>query len=183
MSAFFWYDESMNARPEKSEYAEFYANYVSLVEETDVIPALENQAEDLWKLLAEISTEQENFRYASGKWSIKELLGHIIDGERVFAYRAFRISRGDKTPLASFEENIYVANANFADSNLGDLLEEFSLLRAGNVSMFKNMTDEMWQRTGTASDALVSVRALAYIMVGHVRHHANILRDRYLSGE
>lgn len=171
----------MMNRPEKTEYAEFYANYVALVEGTDVISVLENQAEDLWKLLAEVSAEQENYRYAEGKWSIKELLGHIVDGERVFAYRALRISRGDQTPLATFEENIYVANSNFAASTLGELLEEFSLSRAANVFMFKNMTEEMWRQTGTASDATVSVRALAFIMVGHVRHHANILRERYLS--
>jgi hypothetical protein len=167
-------------RPEKDEYAEFYANYVSLAEETDVVSALQNQANDLRKLLAGISAEKENFRYAEDKWSVKELLGHIIDGERVFSYRAWRISRGDQTPLATFEENSYVAGSNFNCSGLADLIEEFSLLRAANVLLFKNLTEEMWLRRGTASDATVSVRALAFIMVGHVRHHQNILRTRYL---
>ena len=170
----------MPKRPEKDEYAEFYANYVSLVEETDVVSALRNQLNDLRKLLAEFSGEQEDFRYAKDKWSVKELLGHIIDGERVFSYRALRISRGDKTPLASFEENSYVAGSNFSNSNLADLIEEFTLLRASNVLLFKNLTDEAWLRTGTASDATISVRALAFIMVGHVSHHTNILRERYL---
>ena len=169
----------MMLRPEKNEYAEFYAGYVSLVQETDVISALQNQPDDLRELLARVSPEKEDFRYANGKWSIKELLGHIIDGERVFSYRALRISRGDKTPLSTFEENSYVAKSNFGNSALVDLLEEFSLLRAANVLMFKNLTDEMWLRTGTASDAEVSVRAWAYIMVGHIRHHSNILRERY----
>ncbi len=171
----------MLERPEKNEYAEFYANYVSLVEEADVVSALENQPGELRKSLSEITgVEKENFRYAEGKWSVRELLGHIIDGERVFSYRALRISRDDLTPLAGFEENSYVANSNFGNCNLADLIEEFSLLRAANVLLFKNLSDEAWLRTGTASDATVSVRALAFIMVGHVRHHQNILRERYL---
>ncbi|MDQ3749559.1 MAG: DinB family protein [Acidobacteriota bacterium] len=170
----------MPQRPEKNEYAEFYETYVSLVEETDVVSALQNQPCDLQKLLADVFEDKENFRYAEGKWSIRELLGHLIDGERVFSYRALRISRDDQTPLASFEEKSYVANSNFSNSKLADLIEEFSLLRRSNILFFKNLNDEAWLRTGTASEAAVSVRALAYIMVGHVRHHANILRERYL---
>ena len=170
----------MIMRPEKNEYAEFYANYVSLVEETDIVSNLKNQIEVLRKLLANVSEDKENFSYAEGKWSIKELLGHIIDGERVFSYRALRISRCDQTPLSTFEENSYVANSNFGNSTLADLIEEFSLLRAANVLLFKNLNEEQWLRLGTASDATISVRALAFIMVGHVRHHTNILRERYL---
>ncbi len=170
-------------RPEKNEYAEFYAGYVSLVEETDIIAALRNQPDELRELLAGITPEKENFHYAEGKWSVRELLGHLVDGERVFSYRALRISRGDETPLAGFEENFYVANSNFSDTKLADLLEEFSMLRQSNVLLFKNLTDEMWRRIGTASDAKVSVRALAHIMVGHIRHHANILKTRYLISE
>lgn len=168
-------------RPEKTEYAEFYANYVALVDETDVNTALQNQAGELQNLFAGITAEKENYRYAAGKWSVKELLGHIIDGERVFSYRALRIARGDQTPLPGFEENSYVANSNFNATDFAELLEEFTSLRRANVLMFKNFSDEMWRRNGTASDATVSVRALAFIMVGHVRHHANILRTRYLS--
>ena len=170
----------MNVRPAKDEYAEFYANYVSLVTETDIISALCNQPEDLKRLLAGVSAEKENFRYAENKWSVRELLGHIIDGERVFSYRALRISRNDATPLAGFEENFYVANSNFSNVKLADLIEEFALLRQSNVFLFKNLTGEMWKKTGTASEAVISVSALAFIMVGHVRHHANILRERYL---
>ncbi len=170
----------MNLRPEQTEYAAFYETYVSLVNETDIVSALRNQPVELQNLLADVSAEKENFRYAEGKWSVKELLGHIVDGERVFSYRALRISRDDQTPLAAFEENIYVANSNFGNYNLADLIEEFSLLRQSNVLLFKNLTDEAWLRRGTASDATISVRALAFIMVGHVRHHTNILRERYL---
>lgn len=167
-------------RPEKTEYAEFYAGYVSLVEETDVISALQNQVTEMQNLFAGMSDERSDFRYAEGKWTIKELLGHIIDGERVFSYRALRFSRNDKTPLAGFEENSYVANSNFGGAKLADLVEEFSLLRQTNVLLFKSLTDEAWNRFGTASDAEISVRALAFIMVGHVSHHANILKERYL---
>lgn len=168
-------------RPKKNEYAEFYAGYVSLVEETDISAALLNQTNDLQQLFAEISEEKGDYRYAAGKWSVRELLGHVVDGERVFSYRALRISRGDETPLAGFEENFYVANSNFSNIKLADTLEEFSLLRQSNVLFFKNLTDEMWGKTGTASGATISVRALAYVMVGHLRHHVNILRERYLA--
>lgn len=168
-------------RPEKQEYAEFYETYVSLVPETDIVAALENQTSDFQNLFADLTDEKANFRYAEGKWSVKELLGHIIDAERVFSYRALRISRRDATPLATFEENIYVANSNFKNTALADLVEEFALLRQSNVLLFKNLNDEAWLNTGTASDAAISVRALAYIMVGHVRHHASILRTRYLA--
>ena len=169
----------MDVRPAKHEYAKFYETYVSLVTKTDIISALQNQPEDLKRLLAGVSAEKENFRYAEDKWSIRELLGHVVDGERVFSYRALRISRGDATPLAGFEENFYVANSNFSNVELADLIEEFTLLRQSNVFLFKNLTGEMWKKTGTASDAVISVSALAFIMVGHVRHHANILRERY----
>ncbi len=171
----------MKTRPEKDEYAEYYANYVSLAEDADIVAALGNQIDELRNLLDGISPDKENFRYAEGKWSVRELLGHIIDGERVFSYRALRISRGDETPLAGFEENEYVAASNFNESNFADLVEEFALLRQSNSLMFQNLTDEMWSRRGTASGAAVSVRALAFIMVGHVRHHTNILRERYLN--
>ncbi len=106
----------MMTRPGKDEYAEFYETYVSLVEESNIISALQNQPEELRELLGGVSAEKEDFRYAEGKWSMKELLGHLIDGERVFSYRALRISRGDETPLAGFEENIYVANSNFGNT-------------------------------------------------------------------
>ena len=168
-------------RPDKKEYAEYHETYISLVEETDIISALENQIDELNNLFAAISEEKADFRYAEGKWSIKEILGHLIDGERVFAYRAVRFSRRDETPLAGFEQDGYVANGNFGNAKLADLIEEFSLLRRSNVLFFKNLTDEAWSYLGTASEAIVSVRAIAYIMVGHIRHHADILRQRYLA--
>ena len=167
-------------RPEKSEYAEFYAGYVSLAEESDVVSALQTQLTEIEILFAEMATEKADFRYAPGKWSVKELLGHMIDAERVFSYRALRISRGDKTPLHGFEENFYVENSNFRERKIADLLEEFLYLRQANVIFFKTLSEKAWNNVGTASNARISVRALAFIMVGHVRHHINILRARYL---
>lgn len=167
-------------RPEKSEYAPYYETYVSLVDESDVVAALQSQLNEMQKVLVEISEEKAAQAYAEGKWTIKELVGHLNDGEKIFAYRALRIARADKTPMEGFEQDGYIENANFNDCSLADLAEEFFLLRRANILFFKNLTDEMWTRTGTASDATVSVRALAYIMVGHIRHHNNILKSRYL---
>lgn len=168
-------------RPSKNEYNEYHETYISLVEETDIVSALENQIDEINNLFASISEEKADFRYAEGKWSIKELVGHLIDSERVFSYRALRISRGDETPLAGFEQDDYVANGNFGNTKLSDLIEEFSLLRRSNVLFFKNLSDEAWSCLGIANEATISVRAIAYIMVGHIRHHADILRQRYLA--
>ena len=168
-------------RPEKTEYDAYYEKYVSLVEETDIVSALENQTSELQNLLAEISEEKSLYAYADGKWTIKELVGHLIDGERIFAYRALRIGRADLTPLEGFEQDGYIENANFNERTLAELTEELLWLRRANNLLFKNLDDTAWVRVGTASDAPVSVRALAYIMVGHIRHHANILRERYLA--
>jgi len=167
-------------RPEKTEYAEYYETYVSLVEETDIVATLQTQLTEMQNLLAGISEEKGAFAYATDKWTIKEVIGHLSDGEKIFAYRALRISRADKTPMEGFEQDGYVENADFNARQLTDLAEEFALLRRANNLFFKSLTAEAWQRCGTASEAEVSVRALAYIMVGHVRHHANILRSRYL---
>lgn len=168
------------SRPEKTEYAEYYETYVSLVEETDIVSALQNQLDEIENLFAGMTEEKGAYAYAAGKWSIKELIGHMIDGERIFSYRAMRISRADKTPIEGFEQDGYIENSNFNAAKLSDLLEEFALVRKANLLLFKNLTAEAWTRRGTASGWEFSVRALAYIMVGHVRHHANVLKTRYL---
>ena len=168
------------SRPETSEYAAFYANYVALVENPDIISALENQMSELQDLCTSISEEKSLYSYAEGKWTIKELLGHLIDGERIFAYRAYRISRNDQTPLSGFEQDDYIENGHFNDAKLTDLIEEFNLLRKANLIFFKSLKDNAWLHTGIASDVPVSVRALAYMIVGHVTHHTNILKSKYL---
>lgn len=168
-------------RPEKNEYAGFYETYVSLVDETDIVSAMEKQADELNDLFADITDEQGLYAYAEGKWTIKELLGHLIDGERVFAYRAFRFARADKTPLAGFDQNPYIENADYNSIKINDLLDELLLLRKSNILFFKNLPENAWDNVGIASDNEITVRALAYICVGHIRHHMNILRERYLT--
>lgn len=168
-------------RPEKDEYNEYYETYASLVPETEIVPALENQIADVQNIFGAIAEEKGTFAYAEGKWTIKELLGHLIDTEKIFAYRALRIARADKTSIEGFEQDGYIENGNFNNRNLSDLTEEFMLLRRSNLYFFKNLNDEAWLRTGTASGFPFSVRALAYISAGHVRHHLNILKTRYLA--
>lgn len=167
--------------PLKNEYAEYHETYVSLVSETDIVAAMQAQLVEAEQLFAEITEEKSNYAYAQGKWTIKEVLGHLTDAERIFAYRALRISRADTTPIEGFEQDDYVENANFNLIKFTDLIEEFVLSRKANLILFNNLTEDAWLRTGTASDVTVSVRALAFMMVGHIRHHFNILRERYLS--
>jgi len=168
-------------RPEKTEYAEYYERYVSLVGESEIIDVLESQQFEMLELFKNIDEEKSLFAYAEGKWSIKELIGHLTDGERIFAYRALRISRADRTPIEGFEQDGYIENSNFNKTPLAALIDELILSRQANLILFKNLTDEAWQRTGTASENPVSVRALAYIMAGHIRHHLKILAERYLA--
>lgn len=168
-------------RPDTNEYAPYYERYVSLVADTDILAELGSQPTHLQDMLTAMPEERGAFRYAEGKWSIKELISHVIDGERIFGYRALRISRGDETPIEGFEQDGYIENSHANDRSFAELLEEFSLLRRANMMMFKNLDDSDWGRTGTASNASVSVRALAYIMAGHIEHHLGILKERYLA--
>jgi uncharacterized damage-inducible protein DinB len=166
-------------RPQADEFAPYYATYINTVSE-NVLGELEHQVTSFPKFLKLISDEKAYYAYAEGKWTVKEVVGHMIDTERIMAYRALRIARNDKTPLASFEENDYVANASFNDRSLQSLSEEFAALRSANVYFFKSLMDEEYDRKGTASEKTVSVRALLYIIVGHVNHHWRIIEERYL---
>ncbi|MBC7900128.1 MAG: DinB family protein [Saprospiraceae bacterium] len=168
-------------RPEKNEYGEWYAGYISLVPEEDILNAITLQADEIKDLAASIAENKGSYAYADGKWTVKELLGHINDGERIFAYRALRIARGDRTPLSGFEQDDYIATGRFNERTVSDLADEFVLLRRSNIKLFENLEEEAWHRMGTASDNPISVRAAAYIMTGHVRHHLNILKSRYLA--
>lgn len=167
-------------RPEKTEYDPYYERYISLVADRDIIDTLGGQSTRLQDIFTAMPEDRGEFRYAESKWSIKELLGHLIDGERMFAYRLFRISRGDETPIEGFEQDGYIENAHSNQRSFADLLEEFSLLRRANMIFFKNLADDAWSRIGTANNAKISVRALVYIMAGHIEHHLAILKERYL---
>jgi uncharacterized damage-inducible protein DinB len=167
------------SRPEPGEYAPYYETYISKVKGSDIVGILEAQSLQTVHLFAARSERDGNFRYAPDKWTVKEVLGHVNDAERIFAYRALRIARGDQTPLPAFEQNDYVRSGNFAERTLVDLAEEFELVRAASIALFKSLQKEAWQRRGVASKNEVSVRALAFIVAGHELHHREILEERY----
>jgi hypothetical protein len=168
-------------KPEKAEYDAYYERYVSLVDERSLLESLAAQPGELSNLLGNLPDERGSYTYDEGKWTIKEVLGHLIDGERFFAYRILRISRGDTTPIEGFEQDEYIENARSNARSIVDLIEEFRLLREANMFLFKNLNEEDWLRMGMASGLPVSVRALAYIMSGHITHHVNIMQTRYLA--
>jgi hypothetical protein len=168
-------------RPENNEYGEWYAGYVSSITETDVVSVLAEQIDEINDLYGSIDEPKGTYTYAEGKWTIKEILGHIIDGERVFGYRLHRFSHGDPTPLSSFDQDIYVANGRSNQRTFADLIDEFANQRRSNVALARSFRDEDWDLAGIASDNPVTVRALAFIMAGHVRHHSRILKERYLA--
>ena len=167
-------------RPAATEHAPYYEKYVSLVPEGDIVSILSRQAETTLSLLNSIPEAQANNRYAPGKWSIKEVVGHVVDCERIFSYRALRFARNDPTLLPGFEQDDYVLNAAFAEIPLSDLAAEFEFLRRATVYMFKPLTPDAWLRRGDANGSQVTVRALAHIIAGHELHHVGILRARYL---
>jgi hypothetical protein len=166
-------------RPEPTEYAEFYGTYVSKVSGNDVLGVLESQRVQMLQLFAGRSERDGGFRYAPGKWTVKEALGHITDTERIFTYRALRIARGDQTPLPGFEQDDFVKNGAFGERTLAGLAEEFALVRGASLALFRSFTEEAWPRKGVASQKEVSVRALAFITAGHQIHHRLILEERY----
>jgi hypothetical protein len=167
--------------PDPSEYAPYYGKYITLVGGNDVVAALEDQPRQTLALLSTLSEEQGDYRYAPDKWSIKEMLGHVTDAERVFSYRALRFARNDRTPLASFEQDDYVRSGDFGDRRLADLIEEFVCVRRATVWLFRTSSPEAWMRRGIASDNQVSVRAVAYIIAGHELHHRRVLQEKYLN--
>jgi len=167
-------------RPETDEYAPYYDTYVSLIAGDGVMAELDSQTASLRAAVSGLPEDRGSYAYAEGKWTIKELLSHLIDGERIFAYRILRVSRGDKTPIEGFEQDDYIATSRANDRTFSNLIDEFAFERQANLIMVSNIDDETSELMGTASDKPVSVRALTYIMAGHVKHHLKILADRYL---
>ena len=170
------------ARPEPSEYAPYYGKYVGLVEGEDVLRALGEQIDDSLATLRGVSAPESLGPYAPGKWSLREVVGHLIDAERIFAYRALRFARNDKTELPGFEQNDYVPAGRFDSRSLPDLIAEWELVRRGNILMFRGLDADAWLRRGVASQNEMSVRALAHVIAGHELHHMKIVRERYLGG-
>ncbi len=166
-------------RPDLSEYAKPFARYIDRVPETDILGTLASQSAETQKLLAAIGESRAGYRYAPDKWSIRQIVGHMEDSERVFAYRALAIGRGDTTSLPGFDENNWMANAPFDSSTLKQRAESLALVRRSTIELFRAFDDAAWDRKGTANNAAITVRALAYITAGHERHHLDILRERY----
>jgi uncharacterized damage-inducible protein DinB len=166
-------------RPEADEFAPYYGTYVGAVPDGDITRTLAQQGEAFLARLKHLSEEQAAFAYAPGKWTVKEVVCHVTDAERIFAYRALRIARGDATPLASFDENAYAASCGANDRPLETLLGEFAAVRAATLALLRWLPEAAWTRRGTASGKEISVRGLAWITAGHAIHHGTVLTDKY----
>jgi hypothetical protein len=169
------------ARPEPGEFAPYYEKYIALVPGKDAVSALESQRVQTMQLFAGRGERDGNFRYAADKWTVKEVVGHLTDSERIFTYRALRIARGDQTPMAGFEQDDYVRGGGFNERPLASLVEEFAQVRSATLALFRSMGKEAWLRRGTANKNEVSARALAFITAGHELHHRQILEERDFS--
>lgn len=170
-----------STRPAEGEFLPYYGMYIDRVPQGDIVDVLKRQHPEMLALITSIPESDGDKRYAEGKWSIRELIGHVIDGERIFVYRALRFSRADTTPVPGFDENSYAAMSPYSRVSLADLADEFDHVRRATIHFFSNLDDEALSRRGSANAAEISVRALAFIIAGHETHHAGILRDRYLN--
>jgi hypothetical protein len=164
----------------ENEYAPFYKNYIKSLGTVDLFEILNNSLEDLLLTIKHLPEEKLHFSYQEGKWTIKELVQHIIDAERVLSYRALRFSRNDSTDLQGFNEDWYVENSNGNDRNIEDLLNEFSFVRNSTISLFKSFSDEMFTLSGSINGGDMSVRALGFIIAGHQIHHLKVIQEKYL---
>ena len=173
----------MTTRPDRTEAAAFYFTYIDKVPDGDIVERLEAQGREVLDLLRGISDAQSQYRYAADKWSIREVLNHINDTERVFTFRALWFARGFESPLPSFDQNVGVAAARADEVAWPVLVDEFQALREATLALFRTLPDEAWARGGVASDKQVSVKALAYMVAGHVIHHLGILNTRYLASD
>lgn len=167
-------------RPAPGEYNEFYAGYIAGVPDGDLLAILEQQGREAQALLGALAEPKGNYAYAPGKWTLKDVILHIADAERVFGYRALRIARGDEMNLHPFDENAWVPRAGATRRTLQDLLAELAAVRAATLAMLRHLPPDTPARQGTASGKAITVRALAWIMAGHERHHLRIIRERYL---
>lgn len=166
-------------RPEAGEYPEYYARYVQRVPDGDLIEILARNADATLAAVRAQPPEKADFAYAPGKWTVKEVIGHLCDAERVFAYRLLRFARADETPLAGFDENEYVPAGRFGERTLESLLEEFAAVRQATIALVAGLPDEAWSGSGAANNQPVSARAIAYIIAGHELHHQALLLERY----
>lgn len=173
----------MQLRPKEDEFNPYYANYINLVPDGDIEVILEEQIRETVSLLENVSEQQSEFRYAEGKWTIKEVIGHITDTERIMSYRLLSIARGETTSLPGYDDEKYVANAQFNRFSTQELLQQFQEVRQATLALLTTIDHMAWQQKGSANESVVSVRALAYIITGHERHHRKLLQDRYMASE
>jgi uncharacterized damage-inducible protein DinB len=171
----------MISKPNATEAPAYYYKYFELVQETDLMEALKNSGEYSEKFFAAIPLEKENYRYAEGKWTVKEVIGHIIDTERIFGYRAMCFSRKDNTELPGFDEGLYAPNANAGNRSLEDMIEEYRAVRQASISLFKYLTEEMLSFHGKANKMEVNARSIGWMIVGHNMHHCKVIGERYLA--
>lgn len=167
-------------RPKSDEHVPYYSAYIDRVPDGDIVEILKNDTPETLSFLRAIPEARWDYRYAPDKWSVRQIVGHLADGERVFQYRAWRFSRADRIPVPGFDENLYVANAPFENVSMPDLIDEFEALRRASILLFGSMTEEAMARRGIANEHELSVRAIAFIIAGHVTHHLGVLRERYL---
>jgi uncharacterized damage-inducible protein DinB len=167
-------------RPDPSEYFEYYGRYVDLVPDGDIMAILEDEVGKTLDVLSRVPADREDYAYAEGKWSIKEVMGHVIDTERCFGYRAMHFSRNDPSPLPSFEQDDIARESNAAERRLKDLADEFERVRRSHIALFKSFDEEMSMRRGVASGCEFTVRCIPYIIAGHEIHHRGVLVERYL---
>jgi len=167
-------------RPEPDEYAPYYGTYINEVTGDCALAALERQRDSTARFLAGLPEGRGGHRYAPGKWSLREVIGHLSDGERIFSIRLLRFARNDQTPLPSFDENLYVPEGRFERRSLADVAGEFTAVRDATLALVRSLDEETMLRRGTASGKIMSVRALAWVMAGHEAHHLDVIRERYL---
>jgi hypothetical protein len=168
------------AKPDSSEYAPYFELYIEKVADGDILEILREQLGGFAGFLGTVGGEKAGHRYEAGKWSVKEVVGHIVDTERIFGTRALAIARCERTPLPSYDQDEYVEEANFDERTLTGLLEEFNDLRRSHLALFDSFADDIWMRRGVAGGNEVSVRGIAWILAGHLIHHETVIRERYL---
>lgn len=167
------------ARPEPSEYGQYYERYISLVAGSDILTTLDAQRRQTMLLLSGRDEADGDFRYAPDKWTAKEVLGHLCDSERIMSYRALRIARGDQTPIEGFEQDDYVKNSPAGRLPMAEIVEDYIAVRRATLTLFRNLDEAAWMRSGVANKNEVTVRALAYLIAGHELHHRRILEEKY----
>lgn len=168
-------------RPEPNEYAPYYDRYISLIADNDIVTTLDSQRRQMLLLLSGRDEAEGDFRYAPDKWSAKEVLGHVCDTERIFAYRALRIARGDRTPIEGFEQDDYARNAPFSRRPLAEIIEDYIAVRRATLTLLRNLDEGAWTRRGIANNNEITVRGIAYTTAGHELHHRRILEQKYFA--